>query len=96
MRDAVPFFQASSAATRCSVLSNEYRVSPEWGLFAVIGDDGGYQAFADEILSMCHDDVQPFATQSGQLFASQVETAAKGRFVQGVEQLVQISHGKLF
>lgn len=74
------------------MLGNEYRVSAIWSLFAVIGDERWHQAFGNEILGVREHQGQAFVMQIGEVFAPQLETAAKDRFGQCSEEVVRVFH----
>ena len=73
----MPFLKTAPAATGRGVLGNENRVSAKRRLFAIVGDEGRYQSFDDEIFGMAEDQRQAFAVEIIQIFAAQVKTAAK-------------------
>jgi len=67
------------------MLRDKHRVSAEWRLFTVIGDDGRYQAFAENVLGMNQYHLKTFMAQDSEFFAAQTKPAAKIGFSQRVE-----------
>ncbi len=89
--DRVPFLQAATAAGCGGVLSDEYRVVPHWGLLAVVRWIGGSETLLDELLSVQHHGVQPFALQVFPFSGREPEPTAKVRMVQPLEDFIQIA-----
>lgn len=94
-RDAMPFFQASPAASGSGMLRDKYRVAAKRGLFAVVGNSGRGKTPRDEIFGMSKHHGQAFALQVSKLLTPQIKAAAKSRFSQCSEKVVKVSQMKL-
>src|SRR5208337_1141959 len=89
--DRVPFLKAASAAGSGGVLGDEDRVVPHRGLLAVVRWIGGSETLLDELLSVRHHGVQPFALQVFPFSGTKAEPATEGRSSQPLENLIQIA-----
>lgn len=76
-RDRMPFFRASAAAGRRSVLGDKYRVPAHRRLLAVISNLRRGQPFGDKICRVAVDNLRPFIITILPLFHPEVETRAE-------------------
>lgn len=91
-RNAMPFFQTTSATAGRGMLGHKYRMAAEGCSLAIVGDPSWLQAFGQKILCMLKHGRQAFLLQVCQLFALQVESPAKSGFLQRGKYLIQWFH----
>ena len=89
--DTMPFLKAASAAGCGPVLSDEDRVIPHRSLLAVIRWIGEGETLLDELLSVQHHSVQPFALQVFPFSGTEAEPATEVRTSQPLENLIHIA-----
>ena len=89
-RYAVPFGQASAAATARGVLRYEDGMAVHWRLPPVVRRCGGRKAAVHEILGMAADYGHTLIADILNVSRLQVKTAAEGRLRQSLKQVTEI------
>ena len=90
--DVVPFRETAAAARSGGVLSNEYRVSAERRLLAVVAWRGRCQALRDKITCMREDNCGSFVVDIREFLWTEGKAPAKTRFGESSEQIVEVLH----
>ena len=90
--DLVPLRQTTSAAGRCGVLGDEYRVSAHRRLFAVVARRRGRESPHDELPRVIQHQSRPLRDEIRALLRSQHEPLTKARSRQRSKDVIKTAH----
>lgn len=88
---AVPFRKATATTRRRRVLRDEGRVMSHGRLLPIVFGRCGSKSLLYKIRRVPHHRIKTFFFEILKLFPAQMETAAKGRRLQGCENLIQVA-----
>ena len=91
-RNLVPFRETAAAAGRGGVLRDEYRMTAEGRLLAVVARRGRRESASNELFRLDENPLESTLLDVVSLRGAEAETAPKRRVGEGSEEFVERSH----